>query len=47
VVASHGRVLLIPGEDRDRLLLLIVFVWHEILQARDEAEMVANMSARS
>ncbi|MGE5324487.1 MAG: hypothetical protein ACM3SW_16595 [Actinomycetota bacterium] len=47
VVVSHGPSLLRAGEDRDRLLLLVVFVWHEILQARDEAEMVANMSATS
>lgn len=47
VVVSHGPPLVRPGEDRDRLLLLVVFVWHEILQARDEAEMVAAMSATS
>jgi hypothetical protein len=47
VAVIPGQALAMPGEDRSRLLLLTFFLWHEILQAQDEAEMVAIMSATS
>jgi hypothetical protein len=37
----------LPGEDRNRVLLFVVFVWHEILQARDEAATQDPVSAIS
>jgi hypothetical protein len=47
VSVVRGQALATPGEDRSRLLLLAFFLWHQILQAQDEAEMVAIMSATS
>jgi hypothetical protein len=43
VSGSHN--LNLPGEDRNRVLLFAVFVWHEILQTRDEAAMQDPVSA--
>jgi hypothetical protein len=47
VAVISGQALAAPGEERTRLLLLTFFLWHEILQAQDEAEMVGIMSATS
>lgn len=47
VSLGHTRNISLPGDEPDRLLLLIVFLWHEILQAQDEADIVAIMSATS
>ena len=45
VVVSGSHNLNLPGEDRNRVLLFAVFVWHEILQTRDEAAMQDPVSA--
>ena len=42
---SGSHNLTLPGEDRNRVLLFVVFVWHEILQTRDEAAIQAPVSA--
>lgn len=47
VLLSRPQGANLASEDHDRLLFLIVFLWHEILQARDEAELVAVMTATS
>ena len=47
VVVSGSHNLNLPGEDRNRVLLFAVFVWHEILQTRDEAAMQDPVSAIS
>ena len=47
VVVSGSHHLNLPGEDRNRVLLFVVFIWHEILQTRDEATMQDPISAVS
>lgn len=47
VIVSGRHNLNLPGEDRNRVLLFVVFVWHEILQTRDEAAMQDPVSAIS
>ena len=47
VFLSHGQSINLFRKDEKRTLLLLAFVWHEILQSQDEAEMVAVMNATS
>lgn len=47
VVVNGTHNLNLPGEDRNRVLLFAVFVWHEILQTRDEAATRDPVSAIS
>lgn len=47
VVVSGSHSINLPGEDRNRVLLFVVFVWHEILQTRDEAAAQDPVSAIS
>jgi hypothetical protein len=41
------QMLRLFSEDEPKILLLVAFVWHELLQSQDEAEMVAVMNATS
>ena len=45
VIVSGSHSISLPGEDRNRVLLFVVFVWHEILQTRDEAATQDPVSA--